>query len=108
MNQAPRLLNKLKKLSKKKSKEQKLEKLLCNTIGNLKDKLKDSLIKWWKKIIYLDKMIFKSKCKELTLKNIKKFILQNKPLNKFFKRWLKNLIEIKLGINIKNSQVIYN
>ena len=42
MNQAPRLLNKLKKLSKKKSKEQKLEKLLCNTIGNLKDKLKSN------------------------------------------------------------------
>jgi hypothetical protein len=104
-NQTPELIQKMKRLSELKKKDKLLSKLLVNKIEQENTVLRVFFIKWWKCQIKAEKIVLKSTCRDLKMRNIKKFILLNKPLSKFFKRWVKNMIEIKKDGHIKTKDV---
>ena len=67
--------------------------------------IKESFLKWWKCQVIYEKDYLVKTCKEIKLRNLKKLILFNKSLHKYFQRWIINIIEIKKDNTIKIKEV---
>ncbi len=105
-NQGPELLNKLHRNAETKKRQSLIRNILDKNNTDSND-LKQSFIKWWKYQLQHEKNCLIKTCKEIKLRNLKKFILSNKPLHRYFKRWIVNIIEIKRDDTIKNKEVNY-